>query len=321
MNQSFDGTNLHASQSASVHSAKTYNLVAIDDEPTVLRALNRSLNGEEFALQCFEDANQGLELLQGDQPVDAILLDYEMHETTGVEVLQKIRRIESRQQTPIIMLTGSGSDQIQSIAFERGVSDYVTKPIAFTALSARLRRHCHEYREKSQLEMMAFKDELTGLANRRFLNASFEREISRARRDGHYLSIIMLDIDHFKRINDTYGHGFGDFVLERVGSLIRSYFRRATDLAIRFGGEEILVLTSDSDYQQSQKRLIDCLDAIREMRIKVPDSQRVEQITLSAGAIAVDPNVDQRDKHALIATADQALYQAKRVRDALVWLD
>lgn len=321
MNQSFDRNKLQDSQSASVHSAKTYNLVAIDDEPTVLRALNRSLNGEEFSLQCFEDANQGLELLQGDQPVDAILLDYEMHEITGVEVLEKIRSIESRQQTPVIMLTGSGSDQIQSVAFERGVSDYVTKPIAFTALSARLRRHCHEYREKSKLELLAFKDELTGLANRRFLNACFEREMSRARRDGHYLSVIMLDIDHFKRINDTYGHGFGDFVLERVCSLILSYFRRATDLAIRFGGEEILVLTSDSDYQQSQKRLIDCLDAIREMRIKEPGSQRIEQITLSAGAFAIDPNLDQRDKHALIATADQALYEAKRLRDALVWLD
>ena len=295
-----------------------FTILALDDEPAILRAHQRAL-GDEFVLICKQHVSDALKLLTVDWPVDAILIDFQMPEANGAEVTRLIRHIEQRSQTPIIMMTGSGSDAVESMAFDQGVTDYISKRTSYPALAARLRMHCSNFRKKQQLEELAYHDELTGLENRRSMETWLDREIARCRRNGEYFSVFILDIDHFKSINDDFGHDIGDQALVAITNTIQSYFQRPTDHVVRYGGEEFLIAVSGMAPLKLQERVESCRDAISEIRLSQGDEPLDRTITASVGGLSLAPEFNIRERRWLFSEADHLLYRAKEQRNCQQW--
>jgi diguanylate cyclase (GGDEF)-like protein len=140
---------------------------------------------------------------------------------------------------------------------------------------------------REQLRSQAIRDQLTGLYNRRFLEDALTRETGRAARSGESVAVAILDVDHFKRINDTHGHEAGDAVLRELGEVLQKTIRK-TDIVGRFGGEEFLVLLPGADVEVAQARALGVLEAVRAMQVAIPNGPPLHHITASIG-IAVMP--------------------------------
>ncbi|MEH2608769.1 diguanylate cyclase [Bradyrhizobium sp. AZCC 1693] len=161
---------------------------------------------------------------------------------------------------------------------------------------------------REQLRSQAIRDQLTGLYNRRFLEDALTRETGRAARSGEPVAVAILDVDHFKRINDTYGHEAGDAVLRELGQVLLKTIRK-TDIVGRFGGEEFLMLLPGASVDVAQSRGLAVLEAVRAMEVSIPNGAPLNHITASIGVAAMPLHVARGD--ALVAAADAALYQAK----------
>jgi two-component system, cell cycle response regulator len=164
---------------------------------------------------------------------------------------------------------------------------------------------------KRELEMLALRDGLTGLYNRRAFDEQFEREWNRARRDHSPLSLIMIDIDHFKRFNDTFGHPAGDQCIQMVASIVQRCFARGSDLVARYGGDEFVVLASAQDRKHAQQRADQLRATVKALALQTADNG-VTPVTLSVGVATAIP-MDGGRPELLLDAADRALYQSKRL--------
>jgi diguanylate cyclase (GGDEF)-like protein/PAS domain S-box-containing protein len=175
-----------------------------------------------------------------------------------------------------------------------------------------LAKHKHLLARKRELETLALRDSLTGLYNRRAFDEQFGREWNRARREQAPLSLLMIDIDHFKQFNDSHGHQAGDHCIQVVANTVQHCFARGSDLVARYGGDEFVVLASAVDRKQALQRAEQLRDRIRELALEI-DGTAASPVSLSIGvATAVPPHRGTPDD--LLAAADRALYQAKRRR-------
>lgn len=173
-------------------------------------------------------------------------------------------------------------------------------------------------RTKRLLEGLALKDGLTGLYNRRYFSEQLVRDWNRARRDQLPVTLIMIDVDHFKRFNDTFGHLAGDHCIRVVGEATRRWFARGADLVARYGGEEYVVLTTGVERRQARERAEALRQGIRDIPIEIPGHDDAPTITVSIGLATAVPD-DRVTPEDLLAAADRALYQAKRQgRDRVV---
>ncbi|MBE0599214.1 MAG: diguanylate cyclase [Desulfuromonadales bacterium] len=249
-----------------------------------------------------------------DHPVDLIICDLEMPGMDGFKFLSLLNAREELRDIPVIMLTGREDLETKIRGLEQGASDYVTKPFDPGELVARIKVQMKikslrdSLKESNQrLTELSNTDPLTGLSNRRCLMETLEREIQRSRRGGSTMSMIMADIDFFKKINDTYGHQVGDEVIKTVADLLRSHLR-SYDLAARFGGEEfVLVLPGSS--------LVQAVQAAERIRTAAsllsfpPPAERL-RLTISLG-VATYPRGRIESVDDLVREADSALYKAK----------
>jgi len=166
---------------------------------------------------------------------------------------------------------------------------------------------------RARLLRSGFTDVLTGWHNRRYLHVRLHEELARARRDGEHLVCLMLDVDHFKRINDTYGHAAGDYVLQEIAGRIEAQ-NRASDVAARYGGEEFVVLLPDTDIASGVKLAQRIRNAVSEAPYDLPGGDQ-KTITASIGIAGITPEANAKDLktlgESLIARADVALYRAK----------
>jgi diguanylate cyclase (GGDEF)-like protein len=202
------------------------------------------------------DGPEALQLLEG-QAYDALVVDLYMPGATGLEVVEHAQELDPNVQA--LVLTASASVETAVEALRAGVYDYMTKPFesmaAFELALTRALEHRRLIEENArlfaQIQQMAVTDPLTGLFNRHKLNESLEYEVERARRYSRHLSLIMLDLDDMKKINDSFGHPVGDEALRRVATAIRSQIRK-TDLATRFGGDEFLIVLPETGYDEAK---------------------------------------------------------------------
>jgi two-component system cell cycle response regulator len=259
------------------------------------------------------------EILQtADSPRIAIL-DWMMPEMDGIEVCRRVRALDTRQPPYLILLTALGEKDDMMTGFEAGADDYVGKPYDPAELRARVEvgRRLVELNDELieaqlRLEVQAHTDALTGLPNRRAIVETLEEELQRSAREGTSLAVGMLDIDHFKHVNDECGHAAGDVVLcglaRRMESVLRPY-----DAVGRFGGEEFLIVAPGV----SRSELGELLERLRHVASGAPlnAGERELVVTVSlGGAVYLGESMD-----ALIARADDALYDAKaRGRDLVV---
>ncbi|GAB4177359.1 MAG: response regulator [Roseiflexaceae bacterium] len=277
-------------------------VLIVDDDHDAAEFYAETLRTNGMLIQIVENPLNVLPPLHEFQP-DLILMDVYMPGCTGPELAAVIRQEEAFVSIPIVFLSGETDRDVQLGAMNRGGDDFLTKPIAAEHLVSAVRNRAERARG---LRAHLIRDGLTGLLNHTTIEQQFEREIIRARRKSSTVALALIDVDHFKRVNDTYGHPIGDRVLKALARLLQQELRRS-DMIGRYGGEEFVVILPDTDAHAA-------LDVLE--RLRVAFSQIRHQagstsfaVTISAGIAMLDT---LSDSQAMMAAADTALYQAKR---------
>ncbi|WP_078129452.1 GGDEF domain-containing response regulator [Leptospira alexanderi] len=260
-----------------------------------------------------------------------ILLDILLPGVTGFEILELIREKKELKDIPVIMITALKESNVLQKAFDSGAIDYVIKPFDATELLARVRSALRLFEEmtrrkerekelekltdqlqevNSYLVAISRTDSLTGLYNRRYFDEILTTEWKRCWRTGAGIALIMLDIDHFKLYNDTYGHQGGDQCLKQVARAIRDCARRAGDVAARYGGEEFAVILPETNESNAVVVSRNILENVEKMAIPHLASKTNSIVTVSIGMATLSPSPENSITE-LIERADKALYLAK----------
>nr|WP_240192132.1 diguanylate cyclase [Desulforhopalus vacuolatus] len=218
---------------------KSSSILIVDDERHNIKVLSELLR-KDYKIMAAKNGEQALKAVLGDNPPDLILLDIMMPGINGYEVCRKLKENDHSMHIPIIFVSALGSSDDESLGFELGAVDYITKPFKPVIVKARVRTHIQLKQKSDLLERMASIDGLTEIPNRRSFDETLEKEIRRSARNKMILSLILMDIDFFKKYNDQYGHAEGDDCLRRVAKAIDGCMQRATDFAARYGGKSLL---------------------------------------------------------------------------------
>jgi diguanylate cyclase (GGDEF)-like protein len=282
-------------------------VLMVDDEEVNLYALRLILESRGYhcvAATCGPDAVR----LAGEILPDAILLDIQMPVMDGYEVCRRLKEDPRTAPLPIVFLTARHTDQEEIIrGLELGANDYITKPFNNEELLARVAVMVRVKTAEDKVRHLSQTDDLTGMYNRRFLQARLEEELARATRYRTSLACVLLDIDHFKKVNDTHGHAAGDELLRQVAGVIRSHVRKS-DLAVRYGGEEFLLILFENDLAGA-RRVAERIRADVASRAFSWNGLTL-RATISSG-VAVYPHQTVSSPDELIGRADTALYEAK----------
>jgi diguanylate cyclase (GGDEF)-like protein len=283
-------------------------ILVVDDQRTQTLALKKILE-PEWAVETAQNGTEALKIAQGNPAPDLILLDITMPEMDGYEVCMKLKDFASTENIPVIFLTALDDQVNEAFGLQLGAVDYIIKPARASIVRARIRNHLAlrnaqaELALKNQeLERLAIHDRLTGLYNRRKLDESLDQEIERAARYNRPLSVIMLDLDHFKKVNDTCGHPAGDAVLVEAAVRLKKALR-ANDTVGRWGGEEFLIFCPET-------ALTAAVGLAERLRQTFADQDFPEAGCLTASfGVAAYRSEDLPNK--LLSRADNALYRAK----------
>lgn len=283
-----------------------------DDDAMSRKILHSWLENWGYEVTVAEDGETAWNMLQQEHAPELLILDWVMPTIDGVELCRRIRDRQHGAYQYILLVTSRDGKKDVVKGLEAGADDYLTKPLDRSELQARLgvgkriltlQRGLIQARE--ELRFQATHDALTGILNRGTILDSLHRELERAIRSKSPTGVLMLDLDHFKLVNDTYGHLAGDIVLKevarRMSQAIRSY-----DLVARYGGEEFLVVLPGCDKEQLQE----CAERIRSSIAGAPVIQSSELfITVSIGAVVAVLGMATETE--ILAAADAAMYQAK----------
>jgi diguanylate cyclase (GGDEF)-like protein len=286
----------------------SHTVLAIDDSPDVHRLLDVRLRPEHLMIHHALDADEGLAKARELKP-DLILLDVDLPLVTGFEVCQKLKEDPLTSNIPIIFLTGATEIHTKVQGFDLGAVDYVVKPFEPAELRARVRAALRTKRFHDLLSARSHVDGLTGVWNRSYFNQRFGDEISAAKRYSRTVTLVMLDLDHFKELNDSYGHPFGDHVLETIGDILHNYLR-TTDAPCRYGGEEFALILTETGEEGG----VVTADRIRQQISQHAFQPRERHVKVTASLGVASSTIFDRQSlsvSTLVKAADDALYQAK----------
>jgi diguanylate cyclase (GGDEF)-like protein len=287
-------------QSTSTNDAR---ILIVDDDDHILQLLHRSLSNWGLDVFTLDNSIGFLDTLRTVSP-HLLILDIEMPEINGLELCQVVRSDPNWSGLSVLFLTAHTDAETIRQVFSVGADDYLSKPIMEPELLARVVNRLARTRI---LRNLAETDPLTGIANRRKSTQDLNRFINLAHRQGQPLCLAILDLDHFKTINDQYGHAMGDYVLHHLGELLRLSFRDE-DVVARWGGEEFVVGMYSSTQSEAVERLTQFLATLQQ-QIFITVDQRQFTVTFSAGVSAYPTH--GTDLPTLYQAADKALYQAK----------
>lgn len=279
-------------------------VLIVDDSPDALALAKARLGKEGLELICADGGKAGLDAAVREQP-DLILLDVDMPDMSGFDVCRVLKAGSESCMIPIIFLSGSGGLEDKVRGLDLGAVDFVTKPFDAFELRARVNAALRTKHMQDLLIKHAKIDPLTGLANRRGLMERLELEWARIQRHGGRLSLIMGDVDHFKRINDTHGHTVGDRALQAIAGAIAGQCRE-TDLAGRYGGEEFAIVVPGEDVSGAAELAERCRQAVEAVSLGDGDSG-----VAVAASFGVSDSEDAVSPEALVDQADRAMYMAK----------
>jgi diguanylate cyclase (GGDEF)-like protein len=288
-------------------------VLVAEDDPVFRLLFQRWLEQWGYKVSLAEDGEAAWRQLQSDHRPRLLLLDWMMPGMDGVEVCRRVRAVQHESYSYILVLTAKTNKEDTVFALDAGADDYITKPVDPNELRARIqvgRRILHLQdelvRSREQLRLQATHDALTGLSNRRCVIQSLNDELARAERTGRAVGVLMLDLDHFKQVNDLHGHQAGDAVLAEVAGRMVSVLR-TYDKVGRYGGEEFLIVLPDCS-----EELLGCIAERVRARVAakpVVTADAEIPITVSVGG-AVN-GTEAGSSAGIIRVADSALYRAK----------
>ncbi len=308
-------------------------ILVVDDDPFMRQLLRRVMEKEGYKVVEAANGEQGLEAYKRLKP-HLVLLDALMPVMDGFTCCTKLQMlgddssldgedvgnaesIEDDSRTPVLMITGLDDPESVDRAFAVGATDYVMKPIHFAVLRQRVRRLIQQSRlyqklrlANRELQRLAALDGLTGVANRRRFDEYLDAEWTRMAQEKLPLSLILCDLDFFKKYNDTYGHQAGDDCLRRVADALRFCAKRSLDLVARYGGEEFAVILPNTTGFGAFQVAEEIRAVVNSLDITHIQSAVSQHVTLSLGIACIFPTPDTSPSM-LIAEADTALYQAK----------
>jgi diguanylate cyclase (GGDEF)-like protein len=278
-----------------------YRVLIIDDDADLAARYSLVLRNSQMQVQALSDSSQLFEAMRSFNP-ELVLLDMSMPDVTGLELAQMIRLNDEWLRVPIIYLSAETDINRQMDALIKAGDDFITKPISDNALTAAVFSHVQRARS---LTLVLSRDSLTGLLKHADIKEQVALEVERSLRSGNPASVVMLDLDHFKQVNDQYGHAAGDNVIRSLANLMRQRLRRIDSLG-RYGGEEFVAVLPDCTAEQA--RLI--FDEIRQRfsALRFHAGSRPFSVSLSAGISETDSRSTPSE---LLERADQALYFAK----------
>jgi len=298
-------------------------VLVVEDSKVALKAITGYL--EEIGVHPLiaETGSAAVELYRNERP-DIVLLDIILPDTDGYEVAQKIRKLQGKDDwTAIIFLSVMARDEDLARGIEVGGDDYLMKPVGSVVLQAKIRamyrlvqmqralvKLAAELNVANQeLQRLSMTDGLTGIANRRMFDEALGREWRRCSRHKKAISLVMLDVDNFKKYNDRYGHLYGDDCLKAIADELARCAPRPGDLVARYGGEEFVMILGDTDEDGATWVANRICQRIAALKMPHEDSEHAF-VTVSCGVSSVDPN-RELSAEILLKTADNALYHAK----------
>jgi two-component system, cell cycle response regulator len=298
------------------------NILVVEDSPTQAEALANVLTREGHRVSIAPDGKEAIRRVKTEPP-DLVFLDLVLPDMDGLEVLRIIKARPDESFTPVILLSARSDLDSRVTGLRIGADDFLAKPFADAEVLARagamlrIKSLQDQLRAaKAELERLSVTDGLTGLFNRRYFNGRLSQEFQRAQRYTDPVSLMMLDIDHFKRVNDSHGHPFGDLVLKGTAELVRSTVRDP-DICARYGGEEFAVILPKTHLagalvvaERIWRELGEKSYAVGEKDSATGEPKQY-RVTASIG-LAFYPSKDITSPEHLVKFADEALYRAKR---------
>jgi len=277
-------------------------ILVVDDTPANIQVIALILK-DDYRIKVATSGEQCLEQALGKDKPDLILLDIMMPGMDGFEVCRILKSESATAKIPVIFVTGKQDIHDEQKGFELGAVDYIIKPIRPVIVAARVKTHITIIEQQKKLKNLALHDQLTGLYNRHFLIEMAEQKVASSLRHKHALSLLMVDIDHFKNINDNHGHQVGDSILQEIGELLSKKYRKDDIVSVRFGGEEFVILLDRCNLEQATT----CAEKIR------ADIEELKpgglEVTASIGVSELSITDSKFSK--LLNRADAALYKAK----------
>ena len=292
-------------------------VLVVEDDPIAAELL-RDLLGQAYQVTLATGGEAGLAAAAATTAPDLILLDVTMEGMDGYEVCRRLKASPATCDIPVIFLTGRVDARDEHLGLELGAVDYIHKPFQREVVLARVRNQIQAKRNAQALTRLSLIDSLTGLPNRRWLDAQLAECWAAQRADGGRVALAMMDVDRFKAYNDRHGHAKGDACLRRVAIALGSVCASHTGLLGRYGGEEFLWVLPGVDLAAATEAARDACDAVRSLEIPHGAEGAGAIITLSIGVAAARP-ADGDDAAACLVAADRMLYRAKtRGRDRVV---
>jgi diguanylate cyclase (GGDEF)-like protein len=292
-------------------------ILLVDDDPGAIQLMGRIL-AEVGKLRFATNGKDALRLARESAP-DLILLDAEMPGMSGFELLRTLKAESPLADVPVIFITSHSEAGFEVSALDMGAADFIAKPLKSSRVLARVRTQLRMKHMADELRRTAATDSLTGVANRRQFDESLEREWLRARRSGDPVSLLMIDVDHFKLYNDRYGHSKGDVCLRHVTQALLRACKGPAGLVARYGGEEFVILLPQTPRHGAQRMAQQVLDEVAALGIFHEDLQTTHYVSVSVGVACFDDASAcwEDNSHAvrasdLVQAADKALYSAKQ---------
>ncbi|MCE3260930.1 MAG: diguanylate cyclase response regulator [Pseudoduganella sp.] len=284
-------------------------MLVVDDDPGTV-SLIKALFSAGIEIESAASQAQALEKCQSLHP-DLILLDINLGQDNGFDLCREIKQLEQFAYVPVIFITASQSEEDEIHAFELGAVDFLRKPISPYIAESRVFTHLGLRLQTELLEQMAHVDGLTGLQNRRQFDLVLQREWKECARNGQPLSIIMADIDLFKRYNDTYGHLEGDRCLRQVATQIGHSLQRPGDCAARYGGEEFACILPRTGFEGALNVAMGLRNGIAALAIPHKHGVNLDHTVTASFGVATCYPLPGQDPAGLLGAADHQMYRSK----------
>ena len=282
-------------------------ILIVDDEKANLKVLTHFL-GTEYTIFTATTGEKAIEKARELKP-DLVLMDILMPGMDGYQALSAMKNCEILKKIPVIFITGLDSDEDEEKGLSLDAADYITKPFSASIVRLRVRNQIQLINQLRTIESLSMIDQLTNIPNRRSFDHRLIVEWRQAIRDNTAISLLMIDLDRFKAINDIYGHQYGDFILQRVAQIFIKALKRPADFTARWGGEEFIILLPNTQSNGALEVAETIRSDVEETIFSDADGTE-SKLTISVGVVSIKPKLDS-SVEAFLANADKALYFAK----------